>query len=198
MTEVKNGVNAENQAIAPAEPTSQILTNLKAAAKGLFEKLKAVEYGSKEFNDISNEMTLNKKAQVEEIAAIKRQEAENRLALLRAEKMQVIANYKDAVLKASVKNATEEAKQAEISAHDELANLVLPANFKAATGKTSGTGGSSKGAVSAEIRRLILQFVGEGMTSTEAVKRCQEPPYNHSRGTSGTVATVLRNEGLIS
>ena len=187
MTKVENAAPAAKPA-----PTSENLVQLQNAAKEIGGRLQKAVWGTPEQEAILAELLANKDEQKKEVAAIMKLEAENALALLKAEKIKFVNDAIATAIAASAKNATGEVKQAAQVAYDALVNLVLPT--KPAAAATGGTG--TKGAVQAEIRALLIEMVNGGMTLSAATKAVQEPPYNHTRGTAGTVATILRNEGI--
>ncbi len=109
-----------------------------------------------------------------------------------------------AIAKIPVGKRTPEQIEANNALNDEFKKLnevilnALIGNVRAATAKPAGaatTSGVAPKGTSAEIREKLLAHVNGGVTLTEAKKLVMAEGY--TRGTTGTVATQLIDEGLV-
>lgn len=176
--------------------TSQKLSELKQIGENLATNWQKTKYGSKEFNDAKLAMLQNDKEQILEIAAINKQEAENRLAVLRNERIKFVLDYKNSAIAANIKNASQELKDAEMSAYEALVNLVLPNRQAKQVDGSAKSSGEKRGSVSDTIHSKLVAYINEGKTSTEACKLVVEEGF--SRGTTGAVRTQMVKDGEIA
>jgi hypothetical protein len=171
--------------IAMVEPTSAKLTAIKEAGVVIGAKLKTLEYGTPDFDNCLAEMLQNKKDVAAEVANIRNEQAAEKLAVLRQERVKFIDDYATAVL-ADAKKSTDETKATLQAAKDALTNLVLP-NHAAKTAAPKAEGGAAKGSKTAEIVAHLKSRIDGGMNPTEAVKEVIALGY--ARGSVGTERT---------
>lgn len=186
------------------EPTSDKLTELKAAKKAAWDKFRQIEdVDSKEYSDAQTELLkINSdiKAEVANIIALKNA-AE--LAEKRNARVALIDNYDAAVIALSTVNADKKASDADkataadnvAKAREIIVNELLAkfagsstAKLTVQTDKPAGT----KGATSAAIREAFIANRAAGMTDTENVKAIIAS--GHSRGTTGAVVLAYQRE----
>lgn len=167
-----------------AEPTSELLTKLKADKKTAWAAMLAcTDPESKEALDAQmNVLKINGGIKAE-IARINKEEADAKTQELRNKRITVRVAYGAAVLAAAAKGAGQAEKDALIALETELDNLLLPVHVSAP--KDAGTSGAgTKGAKSAEIVAAYVAGKAAGKTDAQIKKELVEA--GHAVGTVGS------------
>lgn len=200
---------AAGGAAATATPlTSDKLEQLKKDLASSYTAERSAEIGSKEFLDARMASLKAESAVKAEEANLKAEDSAAKLAVLRNERVGKLNDYKSAVLVAHAVHADKKssvdeknaASDAEKALFDAIANELLgkyatvkPAKLaKDGTAKAAGT----KGSTSMAIREKLLENQSAGMSYTENIKAVIAEGF--TRGTTGTVATAMKVEGLLS
>lgn len=187
----------QNTTTAPVvniEPTSAKLTELKTQAAKIAGDLKGAEFGTPDFQNHLDALLQNKKDIAGEVANIRAEQAAEKLAVLRQERVKFVDDFATAVL-ADAKKSTDDTKATLQAAKDALINLVLP-NHAAKTASAPKEGGGTKGGVSAAIKAEFDSRINAGMSPSDAMKEIlalknADGNATYARGTVGTVRTAF-------
>ena len=171
---------------------------LQEAGLAIWEKLKTVDFGSKEANDLQLDLFKNKNEIAAEQKRLENEKREQEAKLLREQKLQELRNLCTLAVEndkvASDKKASEEEKNAAKMALDaqfeKIANIVL--GGKTEKPATSSNGETVKrGGISEAIIAEYEKHIANGCTDTEARKKTIEAGF--SRGTVGSAVFAYLN-----